>query len=98
METIRTQNLLAAALVGALAIASVPTAQAQTSCFDELANLPFAEGRPTKETAQTLRDELATSTPNGFLELHRPIPRSKPLSKAKVVETKVNQARSTTPS
>ena len=31
---------------------------AQTSHFDELANLPFAEGRPTKETAQTLRDEL----------------------------------------
>ena len=26
--------------------------------FDELANLPFAENRPTKETAQTLRDEL----------------------------------------
>ena len=29
-----------------------------TACFDELVNLPFAEGRPTKETAQTLRDEL----------------------------------------
>ena len=27
-------------------------------CFDELANLPFTENRPTKETAQTLRDEL----------------------------------------
>ena len=26
--------------------------------FDRLANLPFTEGRPTKETAQTLRDEL----------------------------------------
>jgi len=26
--------------------------------FDELANLPFEENRPTKETAQTLRDEL----------------------------------------
>ena len=26
--------------------------------FDKLANLPFAEGRPTKETAQKLRDEL----------------------------------------
>jgi len=26
--------------------------------FDELANLPFTENRPTKETAQTLRDEL----------------------------------------
>jgi hypothetical protein len=28
------------------------------SRFDELANLPFVENRPTKETAQTLRDEL----------------------------------------
>jgi hypothetical protein len=26
--------------------------------FDQLANLPFKENRPTKETAQTLRDEL----------------------------------------
>ena len=26
--------------------------------FDELANLRFMENRPTKETAQTLRDEL----------------------------------------
>jgi hypothetical protein len=26
--------------------------------FDQLATLPFAENRPTKETAQTLRDEL----------------------------------------
>ena len=33
-------------------------ALAQETHFDELANLPFAEGRPTKETAQTLRDEL----------------------------------------
>lgn len=31
---------------------------AQNSRFDELANLPFSENRPTKETAQTLRDEL----------------------------------------
>jgi hypothetical protein len=31
---------------------------AGTARFDELVNLPFAEGRPTKETAQTLRDEL----------------------------------------
>src|SRR5262249_52170555 len=26
--------------------------------FDKLAHLPFAENRPTKDTAQTLRDEL----------------------------------------
>jgi hypothetical protein len=31
---------------------------AQESHFAKLANLPFAEGRPTKETAQTLRAEL----------------------------------------
>jgi hypothetical protein len=31
---------------------------AQASRFDELANLPFEENRPTVETAQTLRDEL----------------------------------------
>jgi hypothetical protein len=29
-----------------------------TSRFDELANLPFSENRPTRETAQMLRDEL----------------------------------------
>ena len=28
------------------------------SRFDELANLPFSENRPTPETAKTLRDEL----------------------------------------
>jgi hypothetical protein len=31
---------------------------ARSPRYDELANLPFAENRPTKETAQTLRDEL----------------------------------------
>jgi hypothetical protein len=31
---------------------------AQEASFDKLANLRFEEGRPTKETAQTLRDEL----------------------------------------
>lgn len=30
----------------------------QTSRYDELANLSFAENRPTEETAPTLRDEL----------------------------------------
>jgi hypothetical protein len=33
-------------------------AQARTTHFDTLADLPFRENRPTKETAQTLRDEL----------------------------------------
>ena len=30
----------------------------ESSRFDELANLPFVENRPTKETTQTLKDEL----------------------------------------
>ena len=48
--------LIAALLVGALALTGKATAQ--TAHFDQLANLPFVENRPTKETAQTLRDEL----------------------------------------
>ena len=35
-----------------------PISAGIASRFDELANLPFAENRPTKETAQALRDEL----------------------------------------
>jgi hypothetical protein len=31
---------------------------ARNSRFDELVNLPFSENRATKETAQTLREEL----------------------------------------
>ncbi|WP_452101155.1 DUF1254 domain-containing protein [Bradyrhizobium monzae] len=50
---------MAAALLGVLATGGLATqALAQETGFDKLANLPFAEGRPTKETAQTLRDEL----------------------------------------
>jgi len=53
------RNLFAGALISALAISGFATpAFAQESHFDKLANLPFAEGRPTKETAQALRDEL----------------------------------------
>lgn len=35
-----------------------PQTNTQASSFDKLANLPFSEGRPTTDTAQTLRDEL----------------------------------------
>lgn len=43
----------------ALGIAMLmPTMTPAQSRFDELANLPFEENRPTKETAQTLQDEL----------------------------------------
>ncbi len=53
------QTLLTAALVGALVIGDLASqALAQETRFDKLANLPFSENRPTKETAQTLRDEL----------------------------------------
>jgi hypothetical protein len=38
--------------------APTPISLRMASRFDELANLPFAENRPTKETAQALRDEL----------------------------------------
>ena len=57
MKSKRIRNLLAASLACVVAFATT-VAPAQTSRFDELANLPFAENRPTKETAQTLRDEL----------------------------------------
>ena len=57
---IRTRNnFIAAALICAVTISGLTTqALAQESHFDKLANAPFKENRPTKETAQTLRDEL----------------------------------------
>ncbi len=55
-KKVNTFSLLAAALVAASGLAGV--AIAQENSFDKLANLPFAENRPTKATAQTLRDEL----------------------------------------
>jgi hypothetical protein len=54
---IKYPRFLTAVLACAVAFTTT-VAQAQTSRFDELANLPFTENRPTKETAQTLRDEL----------------------------------------
>jgi hypothetical protein len=59
MQTALRQTLLAAALVGLLAMNGLtPRVHAQEAHFDKMANLPFTENRPTKETAQTLRDEL----------------------------------------
>ena len=58
MNTANKSKRLAATLVGILAMGGIATqALAQETRFDKLANLPFAEGRPTPETAQTLRDE-----------------------------------------
>lgn len=48
----------AMALGIALTCSSAPEASAQSSRFDNLATLPFEQGRPTTETVQTLRDEL----------------------------------------
>jgi hypothetical protein len=59
MRITQTLNLFAVAGVGVLATSGLATqARAQETSFDKLANLPFSEGRPTKETAQTLRNEL----------------------------------------
>jgi len=59
MDTKRAQRFVAAALLGVLVTGGLATrALAQETGFDKLANLPFAEGRPTKESAQILRDEL----------------------------------------
>jgi hypothetical protein len=59
MTTRRSNLLLAVALVGGLAMSGHATqALAQETSFDRLANLPFAEGRPTEQTSKTLRDEL----------------------------------------
>ncbi|MBI3484267.1 MAG: hypothetical protein HY012_03840, partial [Acidobacteria bacterium] len=59
MKIILRQTLRAAALLGAMAmIGLAPQAVAQETHFDKMANLPFTENRPTKETAQILRDEL----------------------------------------
>jgi len=44
-------------LLGA-SLAPSSAALAQTPRFDELANLPFKDNRPTEQTAQALRDEL----------------------------------------
>jgi len=49
---------LKAVLIASIALV-IGLAQAQTAArFDELAKLPFEENRPTKDTAQALRDEL----------------------------------------
>jgi hypothetical protein len=45
-------------IIAAVVCCATSFAQAQLSRFRELADLPFAENRPTTETAQTLRDEL----------------------------------------
>jgi hypothetical protein len=52
------RNYRALAIGISILLCFVPAAFAQDANFDKLANLPFKEGRPTKDTAQILRDEL----------------------------------------
>jgi hypothetical protein len=56
MKTTRTLMLISAAIAGLLLPAG--SASAQLPRFEALSSLPFAENRPTPETAQMLRDEL----------------------------------------
>ena len=52
-------KFVAAALICVLGMTGLAAqAAAAETRFDKLANAPFKENRPTKETAQTLRDEL----------------------------------------
>jgi hypothetical protein len=57
MKTTGTQNLITAALVGALT-ALAGTAFAQSSRWDELSKLPFKGSYPTAEASARLYDEL----------------------------------------
>ena len=56
MKTMRTHVLISAAIAALLLHAG--SASAQLPRFEALSSLPFAENRPTPETAETLRDEL----------------------------------------
>ena len=59
MNTMHRISAVIGVLLGALAMSGLALpALAEDSQFDKLANLPFEEGRPTKETARTLQDEL----------------------------------------
>jgi hypothetical protein len=54
----KNNHVMLIALLLTASFAFPAAAFAQTSRFDELANLPFKENRPTAQTAQALRDEL----------------------------------------
>ena len=51
-------RLFSIVAVTLVCVTTVVSAQTQPARFDELANAPFIENRPTTESAQTLRDEL----------------------------------------
>ena len=74
MQTTHTLNLFAATLVGVQAMSALATQTlAQENSFDKLANLPFSEGRPTKETAQTLRTVYAQAQQTFTESAQRPL-------------------------
>ncbi|MBI5248643.1 MAG: DUF1254 domain-containing protein [Desulfomonile tiedjei] len=52
------QFTLTVLFAASVVLCAAPNAFAQATRFDELANIPFVENRPTKETAETLHDEL----------------------------------------
>ena len=59
MRNTHRKCLLVASLLVTLAMSGLSARSfALVNHFNELANLPFAEGRPTKETTQKLKDEL----------------------------------------
>ena len=53
------QSLLAASALSLAAALAAPVAGQENMRFQSLAELPFAQNRPTQETAETLRGELA---------------------------------------
>ena len=53
------QLLLAASALSLAAALAAPVAGQENMRFQSLAELPFAQNRPTQETAETLRGELA---------------------------------------
>jgi hypothetical protein len=56
MNTMRRHTLVAATLIGLLALTG--TALAQSTRWDELSSLPFKESYPTPEASARLYDEL----------------------------------------
>jgi len=57
-STTRTRRLVAATLFGAMAVAAVSAAHAQTNLNTAIGALNYENGYPTKETSQKLYDEM----------------------------------------
>jgi len=70
MKTKLMQILSSYALAAVLMHAG--SASAQFAHFEDLSNFPFAENRPTAETARTLRDELLFQRATQRSTVHQP--------------------------